>query len=185
MLFALACASTLSACATNPPESPTPAPAAESAPPAPAAAKDRVVYAYPLQNQSYEQQDRDRYECHLWAVKQSGFDPSAPSLAPHTRVRVVSAPPPETSVPGAAVTGAVLGAVVGGPHSAGEGAVVGAVAGAMIGAAADSQRNERIRDVEERSAAVQRERNSAVELKADDYRRAISACLGGRGYSTQ
>ncbi len=36
------------------------------------------LFAYPKQGQSEEQTDRDRYECHLWAVQQSGFDPSEP-----------------------------------------------------------------------------------------------------------
>lgn len=34
------------------------------------------VYVYPREGQSPEQQDRDRYECHRWAVDQTGFDPS-------------------------------------------------------------------------------------------------------------
>lgn len=34
------------------------------------------VIAYPAQGQSLDQQGRDRYECHTWAVGQSGFDPA-------------------------------------------------------------------------------------------------------------
>lgn len=34
------------------------------------------VIAYPAQGQNAEQQGRDRYECHTWAVGQSGFDPA-------------------------------------------------------------------------------------------------------------
>jgi hypothetical protein len=34
------------------------------------------VYAYPKNGQSDEQQSTDRYECHKWAVAQSGFDPT-------------------------------------------------------------------------------------------------------------
>ena len=36
------------------------------------------VYAYPKDGQSDEQQSTDRYECHKWAVAQSGFDPTQP-----------------------------------------------------------------------------------------------------------
>lgn len=32
---------------------------------------------YPAKGQSQKQLDSDRYACHLWAVKQTGFDPSA------------------------------------------------------------------------------------------------------------
>jgi hypothetical protein len=39
------------------------------------------VYAYPKSGQSDEQQATDRYECHKWAVAQSGFDPTHGSQA--------------------------------------------------------------------------------------------------------
>lgn len=39
------------------------------------------VYAYPKDGQSEEQQSTDRYECHKWAVAQSGFDPTQTSRA--------------------------------------------------------------------------------------------------------
>lgn len=40
------------------------------------------VIAYPAKAQSAEQQSRDRYECHTWAVSQSGFDPATAQAAP-------------------------------------------------------------------------------------------------------
>ncbi|WP_116811482.1 hypothetical protein [Steroidobacter cummioxidans] len=43
--------------------------------PAPVVNSDQP-YAYPLEDQSPEQQARDRYDCHAWAVEESGFDPS-------------------------------------------------------------------------------------------------------------
>ena len=36
------------------------------------------LYAYPKNGQNDELQGRDRYECHSWAVTQSGFDPTQP-----------------------------------------------------------------------------------------------------------
>jgi hypothetical protein len=39
------------------------------------------VYAYPKSGQSDEQQSTDRYECHKWAVAQSGYDPTRGSQA--------------------------------------------------------------------------------------------------------
>ena len=36
------------------------------------------LYVYPQQGQSEEQQSKDRFECHNWAVQQSGFDPGNP-----------------------------------------------------------------------------------------------------------
>lgn len=40
------------------------------------------VIACPSAGQSQDQQARDRYECHRWAVNQSGFDPSSATQAP-------------------------------------------------------------------------------------------------------
>lgn len=36
------------------------------------------LFIYPKQGQSEEQQATDRYECHRWAVQQTGFDPTQP-----------------------------------------------------------------------------------------------------------
>lgn len=36
------------------------------------------LYVYPKQGQTEQQQATDRYECHRWAVDQTGFDPSQP-----------------------------------------------------------------------------------------------------------
>src|ERR1700722_4265635 len=62
------------------------------APPSPPPRTD--VYAYPTQGQTPEQTDRDRYDCHEWAVKQTNFDPSAPGTPPHDRGVVAAGPPP-------------------------------------------------------------------------------------------
>ena len=39
------------------------------------------VFIYPAKGQNQAQQDKDRYECHSWAVQQTGFDPSKPQSA--------------------------------------------------------------------------------------------------------
>lgn len=41
-----------------------------------AVAQGSSLYIYPLKNQNQEKQDRDRYECHSWAVQQTRYDPS-------------------------------------------------------------------------------------------------------------
>jgi len=54
-----------------------------SQPPLPVSEATRYdVIAYPAKGQSAEQQSRDRYECHTWAVSQSGFDPASAQTAP-------------------------------------------------------------------------------------------------------
>lgn len=154
----------------------------EEAPPPPPPTQ---VYVYPNNGQDPARLDRDRYECHVWAVKQSGFDPSGPAVAPSQRVHVVAGPPPGTGVAAGAVTGAVLGAVVSRPRDAGAGAAIGAVAGAVIGAASDSAREERAERIQERYDARDARRQAQANQLATDYRRAISACLEGRGYTVK
>jgi hypothetical protein len=170
----------LSGCAIDPPTRP--------APPPPAPAPEPVstqVYVYPTGGQSPEQLDRDRYECHMWSVREAGFDPSREHVAPHQRVEVVSMPPNGTSTVAGAATGAVVGAAVSSPHNAGGGAVVGAVAGAILGAAADASRQEQADRAEERIEQRQTRSQVQFEQRASDYRRAISACLEGRGYTVK
>jgi hypothetical protein len=160
-----------------------PAPRVLPPPPPP----DTNVYFDPARGQSGEQQDRDHYECNAWAVRQSGFDPSLPSAPPHLRVRVEPAGPPAgAGVAAGAVTGAVLGAAVSRPWEAGEGALVGAVAGAVIGGIADSARLEQARQAAaDRADASGTGRAALLEQMARNYRRAMAACLEGRGYNVR
>jgi hypothetical protein len=169
----------LAACATEPPMSNAPmqGPATAQASPGP----DSRLYVYPKQGQSEAQVDRDRYECHLWAVKQSGFDPSAAEVPPHQRVVIVreSGPPPGAAVAGGAFAGAAIGAAVSRPREAGSGAIIGAIAGAALGAVAAQDPPRRTERVVESQASRDIERNAA------NYRRAIGACLDARGYSVR
>ena len=92
------------------------------------------IYAYPAKGQSQAQQDRDRYECHSWAVKQTGFDPSrAQASAPSPPPSNQPLPPQGHIVKGAArgsALGAVGGAITG---NAGKGAAGGAAMGGLAG----------------------------------------------------
>jgi hypothetical protein len=145
------------------------------------------VYAYPQNNQTPDQQERDRYECNTWAVKQSGFDPSAPNVPPHDRYRVVAAgPPPGSGTAVGAITGAILGAVIAGPRNAGAGLIVGGVAGGLVGTAAEQQQRaaadaQAQQFVDNRSA----QEMAVIDARAANYRRAIGACLEGRGYAVK
>lgn len=140
-----------------------------------------TVYAYPQNGQSPEQQSKDRYECSLWAVQQTGFDPSAPNVPPEYRV-VASGPPPGTGTAIGAIAGAVIGAAISPRWDRGAGAVFGGLTGAMIGTASDAQRAQ-----QNQMEMTAQEQQHAAEMahKASDYRRALSACLGGRGYSVK
>lgn len=171
-----ALALSLVGCETAPPPRPGPPPVAYAGPP-----PNTTVYAYPQNGQSADQQSRDRYECSLWAVHQTGFDPSAPNVPPQYRV-VASGPPPGTGTAIGAIAGAVLGAAISGPYDRGAGAVFGGLTGAMIGSASDASR---VQQNEMEMNAQERQEAAAMADKASDYRRALSACLSGRGYSVK
>ncbi len=176
----------LPGCATPPPPEERPAPLPP--PPAnmvyhqpqPAAQVNSTVYAYPTRGQTAEQQDRDHYDCSIWATQQTGFDPSAPGVPPQQQVHVVSGPAPGSGTAAGAITGALLGAVIGGPYHGPGPALAGAVVGGALGTAAEqSARQSQTVTVTDQRALAQ------IQQKASNYRRALGACLDARGYSVK
>jgi hypothetical protein len=131
-------------------------------------------YYYPQKGQSQQQQQQDRADCHVWAVQQTGFDPSTASA---------SAPPPApapTTGPGrGAARGAAVGAIggaIGG--NAGKGAAIGAATGAVFGT---MRRNDQIRQSQAQQAAY----SEQVGAQQQNYQRALGSCMAGRGYTVQ
>jgi hypothetical protein len=181
----LAGCAVLVACATTPPPEQRPAPPPppprgvvyqQPAPPP----VNSDVYAYPTRGQSAEQQDRDHYDCSIWATQQTGFDPSAPGVPPQQQVHIVSGPPPGSGTAAGVVTGAILGAVIGGPYRGAGPAIAGAVVGGAIGTAAEaSARQSQTVTVTDQRALAQ------IQQRATNYRRALGACLDARGYSVK
>lgn len=140
------------------------------------------VYFYPERGQVDARQDRDRYECYRWAVQESGSDPG---MTPVRESRPRSAP--QVSRDGAGVvagaaTGAVLGAAVSGPRHAGENMVIGAIFGAALGAAAQESRAQSAERAQAQAEARRQADSAAYRVPQDDFRRAMSACMQGRGY---
>ena len=129
-------------------------------------------YVYPAKGQSADKQKKDEYECHQWAVNQTGFDPTkAPPPA-------AAAPPPATGASrGSGARGAARGAVVGEivADDASTGAAVGAVA-----ARGQSRRENRA----QAQAAGQQQQQASSSQQAG-YSKARGACLEGRGYSVK
>jgi hypothetical protein len=184
LALALTCL-TLASCAEAP-RRPAPATRANTAPPQSAPAPiNTQVYVYPTSGQSGDRISRDRYECYLWGVKQSGFDPSQPRLAPRHRIQVVSMPPQGANTAAGAATGAILGAVIADPHNAAAGAVGGAIVGGAIGAASDASREARRKQIQERYDRRHNAETARLEAQASSYRRALTACLEGRGYTVK
>jgi hypothetical protein len=184
LAFLVALTLLLSACVESPPArraartAPPPPPPAEPAP-----APPTQVYVYPTGGQTEEKLGRDRYECHLWAVKQSNFDPSVTAVLPRQRVQVVPVPPSGTNTVGGAVTGAIIGAAV--ARDPGAGAVGGAILGGAVGAASDAQREAQAKAVQQRYDQRDAARMAKLDEQAGNYRRALTACLEGRGYTVK
>ena len=143
------------------------------------------VFFYPNHGQGPGQQDRDRFECYLWARQQTGFDPSTPRLAPHQRLKVVAQPPAGQDTVAGTLTGAALGAVIGSPHNTAEGAIIGAMAGATIGAISDSVRQQRAEEIQAQYDSQAASRYAEQDRQSRRYRRAMGACLEGRGYTVR
>jgi hypothetical protein len=160
----------LSACVVAPP------PPRTYAVPAPPPQK---VFVYPSNGQSAEQTDRDRYECHVWAVQQTGVDPSRADANPYERVVVQPANPPGSATAAGAIGGAILGALIAGPRDAGAGLVLGGVTGAVVGSAVDANAQEQAHMTQQQI----NQRAAAGRARADSYRRALGVCLQGRGYT--
>jgi hypothetical protein len=130
---------------------------------------------YPAKGQSPDQQKKDEYECHQWAVQQTGYDPTKQSAAP------AAAPKPATTAtgttPGAGVRGAARGAVVG--EVVGGDAGAGAAAGAAVARSSSRRQN---------AAQAQQSQQSAQQAQSSQqatYGKARAACLEGRGYTVK
>lgn len=156
----------------------------------PASSQD--IYVYPAKGQADEQLAEDRYACHRWAVDESGFDPSQfEEVAP---LRTVKVPVPRNEAEDATEKGTLAGAVTGGiigahDSNVGKGAVIGAVVGTIVGAAVEDSGRQEAREkaaAEAQREAVKIAQNKAeVALRKSNYRRALTACLEGRGYTVR
>ena len=147
----------------------------------PALAQD--LFFYPAQNQTQEQLNLDKFECHSWAVQQTGFDPlssqaAAPAPAGQPTQAVTASP-----VRGAArggLGGLAIGAIAG---DAGKGAAIGAVGGGLIGGMRRRDQQAQRQQQEQAIQQQQAQQHAALANQRDNYNRALSGCMQGRGYS--
>ena len=146
------------------------------------ASRAQDIYAYPAKGQNQAQQDRDRYECHSWAVKQTGFDPSRSQAVASDRPAASNTPmPPQGHVARGAARGAALGAVGGAiTGNAGTGAAAGAAMGGLAGGM--RRRDQRLQQNQQQQGTSQAASNSQ-QSQRNAYHRAMAACLTGRGYT--
>ena len=143
------------------------------------------MYVYPAAGQTADQQRQDRYECHVWASDQTGFDPSNLNNTTTTetvyverhRKRQNDSGVVDGAVGGAAV-GALGGAIAGDP---GIGAAVGAGLGVIKNAIF---KNNEPRQTHAVPVTRTVSNNNTAQNKAN-YDRAISACLEARLYTVR
>lgn len=122
------------------------------------------MFVYPKKGQSKEQQQRDQYECHLWAVDQTGVDPMNPTQSASGTAQARGG-----EVVGGAARGAALGAIGGAiAGDAGKGAAIGAAVGGGGGF---------LRRRGHQQQAVQQQQGDL-----QTYQRALGVCMEGRGY---
>jgi hypothetical protein len=136
------------------------------------AGSSAAQFVYPQKGQDQAQQDTDKGECHIWAINQTGYDPTQ-----------ASAPPPQQQKKGGAVRGGLGGAAAGAAigaigGNAGKGAKIGAVGGGLVGGMRRADSNSNNKQSQQNWQAQQN------AMKAE-YQRAQKACLEGRGYSVQ
>ena len=138
---------------------------------------------YPAQGNTPEQQRAVEAACTDWAVAQTGLSIQAGSVDTDAAAAAAEQQAADATT-GAAVGGAARGAVAGVAigaiaGDAGTGAAIGAVAGGIGGRRAK-------KSVEAQSGYAGAE--AAVEQNAaaiDQFKKAASVCLQGRGYTVQ
>lgn len=147
----------------------------------PLTTKELGMFVYPAKQQTPEQQAKDESECMAWAETQSGVDPTA---APTNRdsAGAAAAAKADSATRGARVVGAaggaargaVIGAIAG---DAGTGAAIGAAAGTMAGGSARRQARRQAK------AAGEQHATAVDQQHLNNLKRALTACLSGRGYT--
>ena len=132
--------------------------------------------AYPTKGQSFDKQNRDEYECHGIAQKETGVDPVAVAEQATAASKSDSG---GKSGPGSAAGGAAMGAMRGAAEGdAGAGALHGAGMGRLIAVI----RSRRQMEQQKQAGATE---DADLRAQLDKYDRAYAACMTGRGYEVK
>jgi hypothetical protein len=135
-------------------------------------------FIYPAEDQSTDQQQKDKMECYNWASQANGFDPyAAYQKSAAGQQQAAAAGQAQGDVIGGAAKGAVGGVIIGAiAGDAGQGAAIGAVAGGLMGG---MKKRSRKKAAEAEAAQAQAE----AEAMLQNWDRAYMACLQGRKYT--
>ncbi|MGV2289971.1 YMGG-like glycine zipper-containing protein [Trinickia sp. YCB016] len=131
---------------------------------------------YPAKGQSAQKQQTDTAECQVWAKQTTGVDPVV--LAQQSAYQQAPQQPQGGMVRGAAggaAFGAAVGAIAG---DAGKGAAIGALTG-TVGTGMRNRRRE------EAASQQQMSMQQNTQMQLSTFTRAVTACMNGRGYTSQ
>jgi hypothetical protein len=165
---------------------PNAAPAAQAPASAPAAKSVPAqlgLVVFPAKGQSKDQQAADENDCYDWAVTNTGVDPAKVTVNTDSAAAAGKAKG-DSAAQGAgargAARGAAGGAIVGGiAGDAGTGAGIGAVTGLAAGRRAKKQAQKQ----GEQQGVTQA--NAEAAGKIDAFKKGMSACLEGKGYTVK
>ncbi len=143
------------------------------------------VVFYPAHGQAPAQQERDRYECYVWSVQRTGFDPNKFLADIPQHVEVTPASPAGSDVVAGAVGGAIVGSILSPRHDRRAGTVVGAITGAFMGAESDAAKQEQAQRLQQDFNQNEQQSYAQLDKQARNFRRAMAACLEGRGYTVR
>ena len=134
------------------------------------------LYVFPSNQQDQATQEADEAACYKWAQEQTGVDPLNPTQVQAEQV--------DQSVDGTAVRGAARGAAAGAAigaiaGDAGKGAAIGAVVGGVGGRRAKVAGDQMEQQQSDQAAAAQE------QALMDNYKKAFTACLEGKGYTVK
>jgi len=134
------------------------------------------LYVFPSNQQDQATQDADEIACYKWAQEQTGVDPINP---PEVQAQQVDRSADGTAIVGAAggaAAGAAIGAIAG---DTGKGAAIGAVVGGLRGRRAKVVGDEMQQQQNNQAAAAQQ------QALMDNFNKAFTACLEGKGYTVK
>lgn len=131
---------------------------------------------FPAKGQSNEVMEQDKFSCYGWAKGQTGFDPMR---APTTTTPSPSQAKKSGGIVRGGLGGAALGAIIG---DSSKSAKRGMAAGALIGGVRQRSSNN---TNEQKTAEWEQREASNYANNRNQYNRAYSACLEGKGYTVR
>lgn len=149
----------------------------------PSRATQMGLYVFPSAGQTKGVQLSEEQQCYDWAQQQSGIDPTKVTANTDSAAKA-SGDKAAAATQGAAVGGAARGAAAGAligaaAGDAGTGAAIGAASGAVAG-----RRARRRAEAQAEQAGA----NQAVAVANDkivQFKKAMSVCLEGKGYTVK